>query len=112
MWCTVNVCEGLSTRRWTGVGMMIALVLPNRVLHVILLDNKVVCSSTTSYPLKCTLTASGGTIIRNLGFSFSSLRSGAYKCAAISTSEYAKANTRLCLVKFGIYTPPLINIPD
>lgn len=94
------------------MGPVIALVLPHRVLHVIILDDKVVCASTTNYPLKCALAANGGTIVRNLGFPFSCLCSGTYKHAATLTFNDSQANMRFCLVGFGIHTPQSINIPD
>jgi hypothetical protein len=97
----------LSTYRQTGVGVVVARVLPDRILYITFLDDISVGSSLASHALT---DVSTGTILVKLGLQSHPLCAGTYKCAAAFASEYSKARAPLCLIEFWVDAPKAINV--
>jgi hypothetical protein len=91
------------------MGVVVACVLPDRILPVILLDNKSVGSSLASHTLKDIAT---GAILCKLDLHFGHLCVGTYECPAALASEYPKAATALCLVQSRVDAPEAIDVSD
>jgi hypothetical protein len=97
----------LPAYRQTRVGVVVACVLPDRILYITFLDNKSVGSSLASHVLT---DASTGTVLFKLGLQSHPLCAGTYKCATAFASEYSKARAALCFIEFRVDAPEMINV--